>query len=57
VFLTFQTVTDAVWITDILIYSKLLQESNLHARQSCRATSRYTGNCEWRTCPRSLCGG
>jgi len=21
------------------------------------ATSRYTGNCEWRTCPRSLRGG
>jgi len=39
--------------------SKLLQESNLAERQPRRvgATSRHTGNYEWRTCPRSLHGG
>jgi len=44
--------TSKVWTDD----SRLLQELNLATRQPQGATSRHTGNCEWRTCPRSLRG-
>jgi len=42
--------TSKVWTDDI----RLLEESNSTTRQPLQGTtSRYTGNFEWRTCPRS----
>jgi len=38
--------------------SELLQELNLTVKLPRRALhQRYIDNCEWRTCPNSLCGG